>query len=225
MQYNINRKEAKLLEKNKFYWMRLYTDFFESPAILHIQSLKGSDKIIIILLKLSLMSVKYDGILRVSNTIPYTAETLARVIGISKTKLVEAIKLFKELDLMSIEDDSLVMTQVIRATGKETASAERKRRERERRLKMLLKHPPPQDDNESVNPDKKYKLNREHQGKTEIEEFVWLTQDELDRLYDTYDEDLVDLKVSELSEYIAMVGRYYESHYRTLINWINKEDE
>lgn len=215
----------KLLEKNKFYWMRLYTDFFENPAILHIQSLKGSDKIIIILLKLSLMSVKYDGILRVSNTIPYTAETLAKVIGISKLKMQEAINLFKELDLMVLEDDSFVMTQVIKATGKETASAERKRRERERKSKLLLKHPPPQDDNESTSSDVKYKLNREHQGKTEIEEFVWLTQDELDRLYDTYDEDLVDLKLSELSEYIAMVGRYYESHYRTLINWINKEDE
>lgn len=208
--------------------MRLYTDFFENPAILHIQSFKGSDKTIIILLKLSLMSVKYNGILRVSNSIPYTPETLAKVLGVNKAKIVEAINLFVSLDLMTLENGSMVMNQVIKATGKETASAERKRLERERKEKLLLKHPPPQDESNEAelnNSKKDYKSKREHQGKEEVEEFVWLTDDEQDYLFENYDINLVEQKISELSEYIAMVGRYYESHYRTLINWINKDDE
>ena len=216
------------MEKNKFYWMRLYTDFFENPAILHIQSLRGSDKTIIILLKLSLMSVKYNGILRVSNAIPYTPETLAKVLGVNKAKMLEAIDLFISLDLMTIENDSMVMNQVIKATGKETAAAERKRLERERRQKYLLENPPPQDDDnlaELNNSKKTHTSNREHQGKKEVEEFVWLTDDEFNSLYHDYEEDLVDQKLFELSEYIAIHEKYYENHYRTLINWINKEDE
>jgi len=216
------------LEKNKFYWMRLYTDFFENPAILHIQSLRGSDKTIIILLKLSLMSVKYNGILRVSNVIPYTPETLAKVLGVTKAKMDEAINLFIKLDLMLLQDGSLVMSNVIRATGKETPAAERKRLERERRQKYLLENSPPQNDDDLAelnNSEKDYKSSREHQGKEEVEEYVWLTDDEHDHLFKNYDINLVEQKISELSEYIAMYGRYYESHYRTLINWINKEDE
>jgi len=211
------------MKNNRFYWMRLYTDFFEQPSIRHIQTLKKSELIIIILLKLSLMSVKYDGELRVSDSIPFTHKSLSKVLSIRENTLREILTLLIDLDLVSVKNDSLIMNQVIKATGSETSSAESKRKQRENELREQLKHEIIEEaiGNQPTN----HRARREHLGKEEVAEYVWLSDNEYDNLINQFDEELVQEKIQEMSEYIAMKGTYYADHYRTLINWLNKDDD
>jgi predicted phage replisome organizer len=207
------------MQKNKFYWMRLYTDFFENPSIIHIRSLKDSDFYIVTLLKMSLMSVKYDGKLRVSDSMSYTKESLSKALGVKPTKLIKAIALFQELDLISIDDEeSLIMNGVIDATGSETPSAERKRRQRERELKEEL-----QSDGQYKS--KSYKKDRSNEGKDNVAPYIWLNPDEYKSLTESYDNDIVDETIAELSEYVAMKGIYYENHFLVIKKWIKEKDD
>jgi predicted phage replisome organizer len=202
--------------------MRLHTDFFEKPAIRHIQTLKKWESIIVILLKLSLMSVKYDGELRVSNSVPYSIKSLSKVLSIRESTLRETLNLLIDLDLVSIEGDSIIMNQVIKSTGSETPSAERKRDQRERELREQIKKEILE---EAINSNTDYRTNREHLGKEKVAEYVWLSKKEYELLANEFDEELVQEKIDEMSEYIAMKGTYYADHYRALINWLNKDDD
>jgi predicted phage replisome organizer len=212
------------MDSNKYYWMRLYTDFFEQPAIRYILSLKNADSIIVIMLKLSLMSVKYDGVIRVSDTMSYSDKNLSRILGIKLERYSEIMNLFVDLDLISItNDDSIIMNLAVKATGKETSSARRKRDQRARDSELLDEIANKINKLEPYIAYKDYKASRLEQGKKEIIPLIWMTDEEYDALCSNFDEDIVDEKLSELSEWIEMKGVYYEDHYRTIIKWINKD--
>jgi hypothetical protein len=54
-------------------------------------------------------------------------------------------------------------------------------------------------------------------------EFVYLTQDEYEKLIAQYSEPVIKEIITRLNNYIGSTGAKYKSHYYTLLNWLRKE--
>lgn len=102
----------------KYYYMRLREDFFDSPEVKTMESMRGGYKYTLILLKLYLLSLRDEGRLRFSKDIPYDAKKLSKLTGFSKTEVENALKLFQEFDLIEVlENGTIYMTNVQRYKG------------------------------------------------------------------------------------------------------------
>ncbi|MZL31607.1 hypothetical protein GT722_28460 [Clostridium beijerinckii] len=67
-------------DNKKYYYMRLKEDFFDSDEIKIIESQPNGYMYSNILLKLYLKSLKRNGKLMVTDFIPYTLESLSKVL-------------------------------------------------------------------------------------------------------------------------------------------------
>jgi predicted phage replisome organizer len=86
---------------------------------------------ILFYLKLLLESVDHEGSLRFSDTIPYNEQMLSVVTNTNIDIVRSAMKLFIELNMMSIYDDQTIyMNEVEKLIGSETKWAEKKRLQR-----------------------------------------------------------------------------------------------
>jgi predicted phage replisome organizer len=85
-----------LSDNKKYYYMRLKEDFFDSDEIKIIESQPNGYMYSNILLKLYLKSLKRTGKLMVTDLIPYTLESLSKVLGHNIDTVRNAIAIFKE---------------------------------------------------------------------------------------------------------------------------------
>lgn len=56
-------------------------------------------------------------------------------------------------------------------------------------------------------------------------EFVKLTQEEYDKLIKVYSESITNEMIFRLDNYIGSKGIKYKSHYRTILNWIQRDKQ
>lgn len=89
----------------RFYWLKLKRDFFKRHDIRIIESMEHGKEYSLFYLKLLCESVDHDGLLRFSDTIPYTEEMLATITDTNPEIAKEAIQLFLRLELIEIMDD------------------------------------------------------------------------------------------------------------------------
>lgn len=89
----------------RFYWLKLKRDFFKRHDIRIIESMEHGKEYSLFYLKLLCESVDHDGLLRFSDTIPYTEEMLATITDTNPEIAKEAIELFYRLELIEIMDD------------------------------------------------------------------------------------------------------------------------
>lgn len=80
-----------------------------------------------------------------------------------------------------------------------------------------------QDSNKVVTTDKENKKERKEEKKKKHLDFVYLTNTQLQKLVEKHGKDFVDGFIFQLDEYIAMSGKKYKDHYRTLQNWIRRD--
>lgn len=119
----------------KKYWLKLEEGFLDSGHIKVLKSKENGKELILFYLAIMLKSIRDEGHLMFSATIPYDEEMLAAVtdtdIGIVKT----ATAMLKELGLIEIVDGGIMyLTDIPRRTGKESDSAQRMREHRKRLL-------------------------------------------------------------------------------------------
>ena len=87
---------------------------------------------ILFYLKMLLESIDHEGELRFSETIPYNEQMLSVITNTNIDVVRSALKVFTELQMMDILDDSTIyMREVEKLTGSETTGAARVRKHRE----------------------------------------------------------------------------------------------
>ena len=120
-----------MAENKKYYWLKLKRDFFKRHDIRIIEEMPNGKDYILFYLKLLLESIDHEGALRFSDTIPYNEQMLSVVTNTNIDTVRSAMKLFVELNMMSVFDDQTIyMTEVYKLIGSETEWARKKRLQR-----------------------------------------------------------------------------------------------
>ena len=121
-----------MAETKKYYWLKLKRDFFKRHDIRIIEEMPNGKDYILFYLKLLLESIDHEGSLRFSDTIPYNEQMLSVVTNTNIDIVRSAMKLFIDLNMMSVFDDQTIyMNEVDKLIGSESASANRVRKHRE----------------------------------------------------------------------------------------------
>ncbi len=159
-----------MADNKKYYYLKLNENFFEREEIKIIEAQPNGYEYSNILLKMYLKSLKRDGKLMVTNLIPYSVETLSKVLGHNVDTVRNAIKVFEEFKLVEILDNGAIyLLDIQNFIGKSSTEADRKREQRARieEEKKLLKEQKSnevelliEDKKEDKSPDKCPKLNK-----------------------------------------------------------------
>lgn len=127
-----------MAETQKYYWLKLKRDFFKRHDIRIIEEMPNGKDYVLFYLKLLLESIDHEGSLRFSDTIPYNEQMLSVVTNTNIDIVRAAMKLFVDLNMMSICDDQTIyMNEVEKLIGSETKWAEKKRLQREKEDNVL----------------------------------------------------------------------------------------
>ena len=139
-----------MADNKVYYYMRLKEHFFDSDELIILESMDKGYIYSNILLKLYLKSLKRNGKLMLSDTIPYSVEILAKVTRHDTSTVQEALRIFEELGLIEVlENKTIYITNIQSYIGKSSTEADRKRQYREQIEKDKTK-----DNTEDKCPDK-----------------------------------------------------------------------
>ena len=120
-----------MADNKKYYWLKLKRDFFKRHDIRIIEEMPNGKDYILFYLKLLLESIDHEGSLRFSDTIPYNEQMLSVVTNTNIDIVRSAMKIFVELNMMSVFDDlTIYMNEVDKLIGSETEWARKKRLQR-----------------------------------------------------------------------------------------------
>lgn len=127
----------------KYYWLRLQKDFFKRHDIRIIEAMPNGKDYILFYLKLLVESVSHEGLLRFSDTIPYSMEMLATVTDTNVDVVRSAVEIFKQLNMIEVMDDATIfMTEVNKMIGATSSDEQREqwriRKQRQRDKEKTL---------------------------------------------------------------------------------------
>ena len=132
-----------MAENGKYYWLKLKRDFFKRHDIRIIEEMPNGKDYILFYLKLLLESIDHEGSLRFSDTIPYNEQMLSVVTHTNVDIVRNAMKLFIELNMMTVCDDQTIyMNEVEKLIGSaaDNDNANRVRRCREKKKQLALQN-------------------------------------------------------------------------------------
>jgi len=219
----------------KYYWLKLKKDFFKRHDIRIIEEMPNGKDYILFYMKLLLESIGHNGELRFSQSIPYSDTMLATITNTNIDIVRSAVKIFSELHMMDmLEDGTIFMSQVNTMLGCETDFAEKKRLYREKKKQIP--------DNRGTKKDNvRQEIEKEKEKEIEIDiekevdkikfhDYVYLTQEEHQKLIDEYKEQNVKEYIEKLDNYLTQhpdkkLGekKGYKDLYKTLRSWLNKD--
>ena len=129
------------MAEKRYYWLKLYDDFFDSKRIKKLRRIAGGDTYTIIYLKMQLLAMKRDGILEYTGLEPTFAEELALDLDEEPDNVAVTINYLLNCGLLETSDNKefFVPYSVVN-TGSEGTSAKRMRELRER--KKAIESPP-----------------------------------------------------------------------------------
>lgn len=231
-------------DNRKFYWLKLKRDFFKRHDIRIVEEMENGKDYILFYLKLLLESVDHEGHLRFSETIPYNEKMLSVVTNTNIDIVRSAMKLFTELNMMEVLDDSTIfMTEVTKLIGSETATAERMRRSRSRQkalaecnnvtnesdnvqfcypeIEIDIEKEKDTELDKEVKSDKPTKPIRHKYGQYNN---VLLSDEDMEKLKSEFPADYLD-RIERLSEYIEVKGAKYKNHLATIRSWARKDGQ
>jgi predicted phage replisome organizer len=126
----------------KYYWLKLDRNFFKRHDIKIVESMPNGKDYVLFYLKLLLESIDHEGKLRFNETIPYDDKMLSVVTDTNIDIVRSAVKVFEQLGLMNLYDDSTIfMTETQKLIGSETGWAILKRDKRDNDGKLSHKLP------------------------------------------------------------------------------------
>lgn len=122
-----------MANNKKFYWLKLKTDFFNQREIKKLRKIAGGDTYTIIYLKLQLLSIKTDGVIKFEGTEKNIVEQLELELDEDFDNIQVTLSFLQANGLLEeINDSDYLMPQVCDNIGKEGSSAERVRKHREK---------------------------------------------------------------------------------------------
>ena len=124
-----------MADNKKYYYMRLKENFFDSDAIVLLESLPDGVLYSNILLKMYLKSLKNNGLLMVNDLIPYNTNMIATITRHPVGVVEKALEVFRQLNLIDVlESGAIYMSDIELFIGQSSTEAERKKLNRQRVL-------------------------------------------------------------------------------------------
>ena len=115
-------------ENQKYFYMRLKENFFESAEMIAIESQPEGYKMLNLLMKMYCRSLKRGGQLSVADGIPYSPEMLATAARIDVKTVKKALVLFQKFGLIDILDNGMIfMLDIQNYIGSSSSEADRQR--------------------------------------------------------------------------------------------------
>lgn len=138
------------MEDKKFYWIKLKTDFFNTPAVDFLLSQENGSEYVVLYQMLCCMTANNKGSLSTQIgeiIVPFNADKIARDTKyFSKDTVMVALDLFKKLGLIySDEGDCLRLAGIEEMTGSESASKEAVKKREYRNKKETPTLPAPEE--------------------------------------------------------------------------------
>ena len=124
-------------EGKRYYWLKLKDDFFQSKRIKKLRNMAGGDTYTIIYLKMQLLSLRTDGVLRWSGLEDKFADELALDLDEKPEDVEVTLMYLLNVGLAETTDNvTFFLPWVLENTGSETAATQRSRdyRARQRML-------------------------------------------------------------------------------------------
>lgn len=116
------------MDNKKYYYLKLKDNFFESDAMILLESMPDGYLYSNILLKLYLRSLKDNGRLMLNGTIPYNPQMLANVTRHQIGTVEKALDIFKQFGFVEVLDSgAMYMMDIQNFIGKSSTEADRKR--------------------------------------------------------------------------------------------------
>lgn len=128
------------MAEKRYFWLKLYDDFFTSKRIKKLRSIAGGDTYTIIYLKMQLKALKTEGYLYFDGVMSDFAEELALDIDESPDDVKVTINYLMSVGLMETNDgEQYKLPFLEKCIGSETASTQRSRdcRARKKETKTL----------------------------------------------------------------------------------------
>ena len=115
----------------KYFWLKLKNDFFNQREIKKLRRIAGGDTFTIIYLKMQLLSVQSEGVLKFEGTEESLSEQLALELDEDEDNIKLTLAFLSQNNLIEqISDSEFLMPQATQSLGSEVDSAERVRRHR-----------------------------------------------------------------------------------------------
>ena len=124
-------------EGKRYYWLKLKDDFFQSKRIKKLRNMAGGDTYTVIYLKMQLLALRSDGVLRWSGLEDNFAQELALDLDEKPEDVEVTLMYLLNVGLAETQDNiSFFLPWVLENTGSETAATMRSRdyRARQRML-------------------------------------------------------------------------------------------
>lgn len=116
-------------KKERFYWLKLHKDFFKRNEIVVVENLDDGKDYILFYMKLLCESIDREGKLMLTDTVPYSEQTLASVTGTKVSIVHAAIEVFRSLKMIEVlDDETIFMSEIAHLTGSESKWAKYKRK-------------------------------------------------------------------------------------------------
>lgn len=117
-----------------YYWLKLYNDFFQRPAINFVLKQKCGEQILIIYQQLLLHAISTDGFFYYEGFCSTVEEEIAIALDYKTSAINNAIEVLKTAHLVEIaENGDIYLPELKTMVGKEADSTVRSRKSRERK--------------------------------------------------------------------------------------------
>lgn len=122
-----------MADNQKYYYMRLKENFFDTNEIVLLESMPDGYLYSNILLKLYLRSLKGNGKLMFNDRIPYNANMIATITRHQIGTVEKALGIFRDMGLIEVlENGAMYMLDIQSFIGESSTEAERKKLYRQR---------------------------------------------------------------------------------------------
>lgn len=117
-----------MAKSERYYWLKMYDDFFNSARIKKLRKIAGGDTYIVIYLKMQLIAMKQDGVLRWKGVEDKFADELALELDEDSANVEVTISYLVAQGMAEfVNDTTLFLPFAVKNVGSECSSAQRVR--------------------------------------------------------------------------------------------------
>lgn len=228
----------------KFYWLKLKEDYFNSPKIKKLRKIAGGDTYTIIYLKMQLLSISNDGVIKYEGIEPTFQEELALKLDEDVENVNATLIYIQSQGLIEESDNKFLLVEASNSIGSETDGAERIRRFRIKQKEMealrcnasvtqvkqiSISNSISNSNSESISKEKEEEKEIKH--KYGEYNHVLLTDRQYNKLVEDYGESKTLEAIKYLDEYTQMKGYKCKDHNLAMRKWVfdaiskNKKDK
>ena len=208
----------------KVQWIKITTDIFDNDKIKLIEKLPEGDTMLIIWLKILILAGKKNesGMIYITRDIPFTADTLADVMGRDSKIVSLALNTFKSFNMIDIIDDFI---KVVNWEKYQNVEGLEKMKEQNRLRQQKFRETQKQiESNVIVTLRNDIEKNRIEKNRKEIyisySDNVKLTEKEYNSLVVKYGNTNTQKFIEKLENYKGATGKKYKSDYKAILSWV-----